>query len=203
MNPSLISTPNIRVPANPFHPEDRLRRALDARLTASPKVVAFHQIWREDTMPSGAHSGAIGRAVRLSDRVLTVVAIPDGIDRPSRFRHILGERWKRTNVLVVTEGWICRQPHLDGATAISDCSGHPVPVSARILLVQHLMEQGGGSYLSDCAARVPGSADPVRAVLALAASKVVTVDISRPLTSLTLVSLPSRRLSDGRTVMGG
>lgn len=65
------------------------------------------------------------------------------------------------------------------------------------------MEQGGGSYLSDCAARVSGSADPVRAVLALAALKVVTVDISRPLTSLTLVSLPSRRPSDGRTVMGG
>lgn len=61
-------------------------------------------------MPSGAHSGAIGRAVRLSDRVLTVVAIPDGIDRPSRFRHILGERWKRTNVLVVTEGGFAASP---------------------------------------------------------------------------------------------
>lgn len=65
------------------------------------------------------------------------------------------------------------------------------------------MEQGGSSDLSDRAAQMPGSVDSVRAVLALAASRIVTIDISRPLTLSTLVSLPSRRLNDGRTVMGG
>lgn len=192
MNTSSPAIPNVQVAAGPYEKDDPLSDALDTRLLAHPRVRDFHKNTREDSILqlSDAPPGSVVRTVRLTDRILSIVAIPDGFELLPGFRRRLCNHWRHANLLVVSERWLRRRPHLEGSALIADCSRYPVPPMARVLLAQHLTENGGSSYLGDCAAYAPGTQDPIRAVLSLAAAKALSIDISRPIGPLTRVSLP-------------
>ncbi len=166
--------------------------AFDARLFADPRVRDFRRSQFRDSIlaTSAAPSGSTVRTVRLTDRILVVVAIPDGAENLTLLRRGLSEHYRRRELLVIPEGYLRRQPHLDGSLLIADSSGYRVSPLARLLLAEHLTENGGSSHLRDCAAHMPRARDPVQAVLALAAAKAVVVDISRPIGPMTRVSLP-------------
>uniref|UniRef100_A0A9E7ZPH9 Uncharacterized protein n=1 Tax=Bosea sp. NBC_00436 TaxID=2969620 RepID=A0A9E7ZPH9_9HYPH len=195
MNPMPLTTAIMRSSTNPIEPDDRLHHALDARLLAEPRVIDFRRSARDETTLSSsvAPPGSVTRMVRLIDRILTVVAIPDGSNLLPALRRRLRNHWHQSELLIVSERWIRRRPHFDGSELIAAAARYPVPPLSRVLIAEHLTESGGSSYLSDCAARVAGVQDPVRAVLALAAAKYVALDISRPIGPLTQVSLPPSR----------
>jgi len=194
MNLTLSSIPNVPTPLDSFRWRHRLDDILDARLIADPRVLDFHRSHPEDSILSraGAPPGSTARTVRTTDRILVVVATPG---RAADLTIGLGKRHNcrdRRNILVVSERYLRRRPHLDGAMLIAESAGCPVSPLARVLLADHLSEHGGSSCLGDCAALMCEARDPVQAVLALAAAKTIAVDISRPITAQTLVYLPVR-----------
>lgn len=166
--------------------------AFDARLFADPRVRDFHRSQLRDSIlaSSAAPSGSAVRTVRLTDRILVIVAIPDGAENLTALRRGLSEHYRRRELLVVPERYLQRQPHLNGSLLIADSARDRVSPLARLLLADHLTESGGSSCLADCAAHMSGARDPVQAVLALAAAKAVAVDVSRPIGPMTRVSLP-------------
>lgn len=195
MNPMSLTTAIMLPSSNPIEPDDQLHRALDARLLAEPRVIDFRRSICDEAILSSAVAppGSVTRRVWLVDRILTVVAIPVDTALPPALRRRLCNHWQRSELLVVSEQWLRRRPHFDGSELIAASARYPVPALSRLLIAEHLTESGGSSYLSDCAARVAGVQDPVRAVLALAAAKSVSIDISRPIGPLTQVSLPPSR----------
>lgn len=181
--------------ARPLEPDGQLDDILNARLLAEPRIHDFHRSVRENSilLSSDAPPGSIVRIARLADRILTVVAVPnDARDLPT-LRRSLRDHWKRKNVVVVSERWLRRRPHLDGSTLIADSARYPISPLAYVRIAEHLTDHGGSSYLSDCAGYLPRTHDPVRAVLSLAASKAIAIDISRPIGPWTRVSLPPSR----------
>lgn len=164
---------------------------LDARLVAARKVHDFHRSSRQDSIlqSSGAPPGSIVRTARLHDRILQIVAIPDCVDHPPHLGRKLRRHWGCANLLVVGELWLRRRPHLDVSQLIVASAGYSVSPLARLHLTEHLTDHGGSSPLIDCAAQLPEAQDPVKAVLAIAASKAVSIDISRPIGPLSRVSL--------------
>lgn len=143
--------------ANPCESDDGIHGVLDARLLAEPRIRDFHRSSRaeEALMSSDAPPGSAVRIARTSDRVLTIVAIPDGHGQFPALRRSLCRSWHRTNVLVLSERWLRRRPHLDGSALIADSARFPVSPLARVLIAEHLMDQGGSSHLSDCASHLP------------------------------------------------
>lgn len=179
--------------ANPYESDDGIHAILDARLLAEPRIRDFHRSSRAEAalISSDAPPGSVVRIARTSDRALTIVAIPDGHSQFPALRRSLCRCWNRTNVLVLGERWLRRRPHLNGSALIAESARYPVSPLARVLVAEHLLDQGGSSYLSDCAGHLPRTGDPVRAVLSLAAAKAVSIDISRPIGPWTRVSLSS------------
>jgi len=195
MNPMSLTTANRPPSTNPFEPDDRLEHALEARLLAEPRVRDFRRSSRDELalFSSVSPPGSAIRSVRLIDRILTVMAIPDESNILPALRRRLRNHWHQSDLLIVSERWLRRRPHFDGSVLIADSAGYPVPPLSRFLIAEHLTEYGGSSHLGDCAAQMVGVQDPVRAVLALAAARTVSIDISRPIGPLTAVSLPSSR----------
>ncbi|MDX3808731.1 hypothetical protein ACXIUS_05130 [Bosea thiooxidans] len=167
---------------------------LDARLIADPRVLDFHRIPFRDSILSraGYPPGSRIRTVRLSDRILTVAAIPEGTADAATFRRSFHNQPELRHLLLVSERYLRRRPHIDGAMLIAESAGAFVSPLARVLISDHLSECGGSSDLGDCAAYMYEARDPVQAVFALAAAKTITVDISRPITAQTRVYLPPR-----------
>jgi hypothetical protein len=195
MNPMPMTMAVMRSSTNPFVPGSQLDRALEARLLAHPRVRDFHRSTRDELIlsSSAVPSGTVTRRVRLTDRILTIVAIPNGSVLHHSLRRSLQNRWNRSDILVISERWLARRPQSEVSEIIAASAGYPVPPLSRILIAEHLTDCGGSAYLQDCTALMIGVDDPVQAVLALAAAKNVTIDISRPIGSLTKVSLPSSR----------
>lgn len=177
--------------AGPPRPESELQSILDARLIAEPRIRDFRRSAREDSIlaSSDAPPSSIVRTVRLRGQSLTIVAVPDDSESLPGLRQRLRTHWKRRELLVISERWLRRRPHLDGAGMIAASAGYPISPLARILLADHLTDHGGSSCLGDCAACVPDAGDPVRAVLALAAAKTLAIDISHPIGPLSRVCL--------------
>lgn len=192
MNPIPLTMAKIPSSPNPFEPGDQLHHALDARLLAEPRVRDFQRSTRDEMILSSsvAPHGSATRMVRLADRILTVMAIPDGSTLPPSLRRRLHNHWHPTDLLVVSERWLRRRPQFEVSELIASSAHYPVSPLSQFLIAEHLTECGGSSYLSDCAAQMAGAQDPIRAVLALAAAKIVTIDITRPIGPLTAVSLP-------------
>lgn len=167
---------------------------LDARLIADPRVLDFHRSPFKDSILSraGYPPGSRIRTVRLPDRILTVAAIPEGTTDAAIFRRSLHNQPELRHPLLVSERYLRRRPHIDGAMLIAESAGAFVSPLARVLISDHLSECGGSSDLGDCAAYMYEARDPVQAVFALAAAKTIAVDISRPITAQTRVYLPTR-----------
>jgi hypothetical protein len=195
MNPVPMTTPVMRSPVNPMNFQTPLDRLLDIRLLAEPRVRDFYRSSHHDSLffSSVSPPGSITRIVRLIDRILTVMAMPESADFIPQLRRKLSRNSPRSDVLIVNEVWLRKRPHIDNAELIAASSGFSVSPLSRVLISEHLTESGGSSNLADCAARVSGADDPVQAVLALAAAKAVSIDISRPIGPLTQVSLPPSR----------
>ncbi|GGF62538.1 hypothetical protein GCM10007301_22830 [Azorhizobium oxalatiphilum] len=182
--------------------KDSLADALDANLLLSHRIRDFRPDRRaeEKLAASSAPNGSVIRLAKLADRILSIVAIPDGMP-VAGIRRVLSKQWRMTGVLIVTERWLVRQPRLGNLITLVGASDHEVARTDRILLEQHLLENGGSSPLFDCAAYVLRNEDPIRAVLSLVADKKLRIDLTRPIGPSSLVSLPTRR-SRGRSVMG-
>ena len=195
MNPMPLTMAIKQPSTNPFGPADQLHHALDARLLADPRVRDFQRSPRDELFLSSsvAPPGPAMRTVRLIDRILGIIAIPGDSILLSSLRRRLHNHLYPLEILIVIERWLRRRPHFDGSELIASSARYPVPPLSRVLIAEHLTESGGSSYLVDCAARVAGVQDPIRAVLALAAAKAVTIDITRPIGPLTEVSLPPSR----------
>lgn len=195
MDPTSSTTSNELNIGRLPEPDGQLDDILDARLLAEPRIHDFHRSVREDSilLSSDAPPGAIVRVARLADRALSVVAVPNGPSDLPTLRRSLRDHWKRKNVVVVSERWLRRRPHLDCSNLIADSARYPVSPLAYVRIAEHLTDHGGSSYLSDCAGHLPRSQDPVRAVLSLAATKAIAIDISRPIGPWTRVSLPPPR----------
>ncbi|TDT92487.1 hypothetical protein DFO45_3237 [Azorhizobium sp. AG788] len=185
------------------HREDWLADALEVHLAVSPHVIGFRSDERSDEKlrAASAPEGAVVRVAKLPDRILTVVAVPDG-DMPStQLRRTLVKQWGSRNLLVVDEGWLMRQPRRDVMQSLTACKAHRVSRTDWILVEQHLLTNGGSSDLGVCAAHVLRDRDPVIAVLALIAEGRLRIDFSRPLSSSSIIYLPTRRVR-GRRVLG-
>lgn len=183
---------------------DWLADALDIHLSMAPRVLGFwpDPCGNEKLTSSTAPQGSVVRLVRLADRILIVVAIPEERDIRPRFRRDLARDWGTRNILVVREQWLMRQPRFGILEVLAGCIGHPVTPTDRLRIEQHLLDEGGSSCLSDCAACVLGEADPMNAVLALVARGVLRIAYARPLSVHSIVSLPTRRHGD-KLVIGG
>lgn len=194
MSLTLSKISDLPTPLGTFRWQHCLNDILDARLIADPRVVDFHRSHSEDSILSsvGTPPGSTTRTVRLPDRILTVAAIPEGTADATIVRRNLHNQPELNNLLLISERYLRRRPHLDGALLIAECAGAPVSPFARVAISEHLSECGGSSILGDCAAYMYEARDPVQAVLALAAAKSIAVDISRPITAQTLVYLPVR-----------
>lgn len=192
-----LTTPdisNVSAAFNHFGWQPNLDDILDARLIADPRVIDFHRTPCGDSILSsaGAPPGSKSRTVRLPDRILTVAAIPEGTADVMIIRRNFHNRSGLRNLLLISERYLRRRPHIDGAILIAESAGSPVSPLARVLISNHLSECGGSSVLGDCAAYTYEARDPVQAVLALAAAKTIAVDIGRPITAQTRVFLPRR-----------
>lgn len=194
MSLTLSKTPDTPEPINAFGWQHCLDDILDARLIADRRVVDFHRNHPKDSIlfSAGAPPGSTARTVRTTHRILTVVAIPGGMAEATILRRNLHNRPDLHDLLLLSERYLRRRPHIDGAVLVAECAGTPVSPLARVLLWEHLSEFGGSSVLGDCTACMHGARDPVQAILSLAATKTIAVDISRPITAQTLVYLPVR-----------
>ena len=204
MRASVVTQSRISSSCHATSARDRLSRVLDIHLCASPGVIDFgpdpeSERWLES---SPAPPGSVARRVRLLDRILIVVAIPDGTETPSALRRMLVASAGKPNLLVVREGWLRRQPRFSILSMLVHCSDIRVSPTDWILVEQHLVSQGGTSDLGDCAAVVLRDQDPVQAVLALVAQHRLHIDRSRPLSAFSSISLSVRR-HRGRRVVGG
>jgi len=182
MNPMPLTMATQPSPTNPFNPSDHLQHALNARLLAEARVRDFQRCTREELIlcSSVAPPGSVTRKVWLTDRILTVMAIPnDSVLLPS-LRRSLQNHWHRSDLLVVSERWLKRQPHFDVSELIVASAGYPVPPLSRVVIAAHLTDCGGSAYLQDCAALMIGVDDPVQAMLALAAAKHVCRAVTKP-----------------------
>lgn len=136
--------------------EDWLVDALEVHLAVSPHVIGFRSDERSDEKLRGtcAPEGSVVRLAKLPDRILAVVAVPDG-DMPStQLRRSLVKKWGSRNLLVVDEGWLMRQPRRDVMQALAACKGRRVSRTDWILVEHHLLTNGGSSDLGVCAAHV-------------------------------------------------
>ncbi|WP_199084546.1 hypothetical protein [Bosea sp. ASV33] len=194
MNVTISRITDLPTPLDNFRRQHCLDDILDARLVADRRVVDFHGSSRQDSIlqSSDAPPGSVIRIARLPDRILQIVAISDGFNHQR-----LGRRLRRhspgANILVVSELWLRRRPHLDVSELIVASARYPVSPLAHLHLAEHLTDHGGSAPLIDCAALMTQAEDPVRAVLAVAASKAISIDISRPLGPYTKVTISSAR----------
>lgn len=79
------------------------------------------------------------------------------------------------------EGALDREPCIGDALLIAGCSGLPVAPSDRLALLAALVEVGGSMPLADAATMMVRADDPVAAVLALVAGRVVGLDLGAPI----------------------
>ncbi|MDQ0507344.1 hypothetical protein [Xanthobacter agilis] len=188
----------------PPRPADWLADALDTHLSLAPRVLGFRPDprGREKLESSAALHGSVIRLVRVVDRILVVVAIPEEAEVRSGFRRDLAGDWGTRNLLVVREQWLMRQPRLDTLEALAGFIGYVVSPTDRLHVQQHLLDEGGSACLSDCAAVVHRDEDQVGAVLALVARGALRIDYARPLSVHSIISLPTRR-HGGKLVIGG
>lgn len=195
MNLTVPSISSIRPALDGFPWQHCLDDILDARLIADPRIVDFHRSHRQDSIlqSSDAPPGSIIRTARSQDRILQIVAIPGGFDHLPALGRKLRRQSSVANLLVISEIWLRRRPHIEVSKLIVASAGYPVAPLARLHLAEHLTDHGGSAPLIDCAALMPQAEDPVRAVLAVAASKAISIDISRPLGPASRVALPPVR----------
>ena len=190
MNLEYLGISTSRAIITALAPENPIGLALDARLTSHPRVTDFRRSAREDSIlvESAAPSGSIVRVVRLSERIVKVVATPACIALLPEVRRQL-RRSLAARTLFVGEHWLRRRPHIEVSRLIVEAAPLMVSPLDRLQLLDFLMDQGGHATLIDCASRMSRSEDPVSAVLAVAAAKAISIDIARPLGPLTCVSL--------------
>lgn len=195
MNVTLSRITDLPTPLDSFRWQHCLDDILDARLIADPRVVDFHRSSRQDSIlqSSSAPPGSVIRTARLQDRILQIVAISDGFNQQPALGRKLRLHWSAANLLIVSAHWLRRRPHLDVSELIAASARYPVSPLARLHLAAHLTDHGGSAALIDCAALMPQAEDPVRAVLAVAASKAISIDISRPLGPSTKVTISPAR----------
>lgn len=188
----------------PRRPADWLADALDTHLSLAPRVLGFRPDprGREKLGSSAALRGSVIRLVRVVDRILVVVAIPEDADAHPGFRRDLAGDWGARNVLVVREQWLMRQPRLDTLEVLVGFICYVVSPTDRLRVQQHLLDEGGSACLSDCAALLQHDEDSVGTVLALVAKGALRIDYGRPLSVHSIVSLPTRR-HGGKLVIGG
>ncbi|WP_454917714.1 hypothetical protein [Xanthobacter sediminis] len=204
MTASIAITSRTPFNAIPRPPGDWLSDALDTHLCVSPRVRDFHldPCGDEKLALCSAPAGSVLRSVKLHDRILAVVAIPQGSSTSIRMRREFAQRLKLRNLLLVSESWLVRQPRLDIKSALVFYDDYRVARTDRLLIEQHLLDRGGCSCLADCAAYVLRDEDQVGAVLALVARGALRIDYARPLSVHSIISLPTRR-HGGKLVIGG
>ncbi|MFG1419984.1 hypothetical protein V5F38_19460 [Xanthobacter sp. V0B-10] len=195
-----------RIPSGPRHrcPRDWLADALDTHLIMAPRVIHFRPDHRakERLRSAMAPRGTIVRLARLTDRILIVVAVPGEGAAPASLRRRLAANWGTRNVLVVREAWLLREPRLEVMSTAVACVDQMPSGTDWLRIERHLLELGGSSCLEECAAQVRQHEDPVGAVLALVAAGWLRIEMHRPLSGDSVISLPVRR-DRGRSVVGG
>ncbi|WP_341987760.1 hypothetical protein [Azorhizobium sp. AG788] len=201
---AIANSSRIPFKATPRLPSDWLAEALDTHLAIAPRVIDFRPVpsSRERLKSCMGPRGSIVRLARLADRILVVVAIPDEADTPPGFRRELARYWGTTNLLIVRESWLLREPRLEVISAVVACLDQIPSVTDWLRIERHLLELGGSSCLEECVAQVRQHEDPAGAVLALVAAGWLRIEVSRPLSGSSVISLPVRR-DRGRLVVGG
>lgn len=162
---------------------------LDAALIALPVVIGVGADPGVEALvrPLGlAEAGLVIRRVRILDgRSVTVTAVPaitwvrpDGRDRVLALKRAARTAGRR--VVLVPEGTLDRDPRMADALLIAGCAGARVAPGDRLALTIALMQAGGSMPLADAAELMVRSHDPVAAVLALVAGRVVGLDLRGP-----------------------
>lgn len=94
-------------------------------------------------------------------------------------------------VLLMSPSYIQREPRLTNLNLLAGASEISVSCEDRMAVFMCIMEHGGFSTFQDCACALPGSATPFSSVLAMAGLGLVIIDLNKPLTPASRVSLPA------------
>ncbi len=139
------------------------------------------------------------RRARLdSGRQLSVVSVPSRVwaqpnSRLRLFRLKAGAKAIGRPVLLAPEMAVSREPLLSNALLIARCATLQVPPADHFALLSALVESGGELPMADAVVLMTRAEDPVAAILASAARRVVAIEIDHPLGPGTRVlSRPAR-----------
>jgi hypothetical protein len=166
-----------------------LATRLDAALFVIPVVTAIARdpVVEALEQPFGLGSaGLVSRRVRVADgRRLTVVGVPSSVWGETAKAALLTLKSAAAQVgrrvLLVPEGALDREPRMSDALLVAGCSGLAVSPTDRLSLGLALIEAGGSLPLVDAAECMARADDPVAAVLALVAGRVVGLDLGQAL----------------------
>ena len=173
-----------RTAAGPLLPD-----CVEARLIADGRVLAFGVDPVMETFERCVGLGGAGlvvRRVKLESGLATLIVAPGDVfrDKMRRKGLFLMKRLgtgAHRRVVLASEMTVRRQPDLDNAMTIAAAANAAVSPTDRIRVLTFLVDQGGSGTLEDCAGCMRTSPDPVASILALAARKIVTVDIREPI----------------------
>lgn len=134
--------------------------------------------------------------VRVDKRAVVLAAIPSRIWHSSDAMALLHELKARCSLLgehvvLVPEGFIGRQPRLDNAMLLRGARDVIMPISDRMSVLQHLIENGNSSImeLATCI-RHP---DPISAIMGMVTSGLLDMDLDRPIAPYSVVSMAGAR----------
>ena len=92
-------------------------------------------------------------------------------------------------LILAPERRLARWPHRETCRIISECGGTTLAPTDRLVVLEALTEKGGDAHLGDLACLLPRHEDPVSGVLSLVLAGVLRVDLSRPITALSKVTI--------------
>lgn len=184
-------------PAFATSPGPNLAAKLDAVLATHPAVRAVSPDPVAEALSNGLGGAARELAIR---RVRLVGAGPVSVAAvPSAAWHDPGAKVSALSlrraaahlgrrVVLVTEAWLDREPRLANALLVASCASAPVAPRDRLSLMSALLDAGGELPLADAAEVMTSADDPVAAVLALGAHRVLALGMDEPVGPATRVS---------------
>lgn len=132
--------------------------------------------------------------VALPRRTITLIITPRRLWHSPECRyHLLSLKRQSRKVgvkaMLVPDTALRKQPRLANATLVVAASDVGITLSQRFRLEAFVMSNAGPVSLAECASLLPEHADPTAAVLSLVHAGRLVVDISRPLTPESLLSI--------------
>lgn len=165
-----------------------LARLLEAHVAASPHVLSAgpdpvcQELWRAACFHD---ERLVAMSVKLAAKLVTLVAVPDHLwlDSGRRTRVFALKRAavrSGRRVMVLSEGALRREPRLGNAILMAQAAHALIGAEDRISVMAALAEEPGMA-LGDVIQVVRHEPDRVAAVLSLARSGIIEIDLRKPI----------------------